>query len=85
MTSWHVNIFRIRKTRRSLLGQRKKVVAGHGWSASSPDGGYLFHEGVSKDEAAALADATTAIEAAGGTVGTSTLDDTELEEETPHR
>lgn len=81
MTSWHVNIFRVRKTKRSLLGQRKKVLAGYGWSASSPDGGYLFHEGLSIEEAAALANATTAIEAAGGTVGSSTLDEAEIEED----
>ncbi len=55
--SWHVRIFPTRKTRRTMLGKRKRVTAGYGWSASGTPEGHKYDPGPYKsfDHAAAAA------------------------------
>jgi hypothetical protein len=44
-TTWYVKIFPIRETHRTLLGKRKRVTAGYGWSAHGTPEGHRYDAG----------------------------------------
>lgn len=65
---WHVQIFELRKTVNRLLGGRKRVSAGFGWSASGDPDGYEYHPGPFRSREAAAEDARKVLTDLGGTL-----------------
>ena len=76
MEPWHVTVFALRVTKGGLFRTRRRVVTGYGWSASSPDGGYEYHSDTAESPDKAMEQASAAIEALGGTIGSYSADST---------
>lgn len=67
-SSWHIQIFETRKSVTRLLGGRKRVSTGFGWSGSGNPEGYEYDPGPYKTREAATAAARKTLAALGGTI-----------------
>lgn len=76
MAIWHVTVFAQRETKGGMFRQERRVVTGYGWSASTPEGGYEYRNQSTSDPDEALKQASEAIQALGGTIGSYSVDAT---------
>lgn len=67
-SSWHIQIFETRKSVARLLGGRKRVSTGFGWSGSGDPEGYHYDPGPYKSRDAAAEAARKTLASLGGTI-----------------